>query len=320
MRDRLFHFPKHTEDVELYLSDLAKLPVLSDAQRAEAFARAQAGDMDARETLVLAHLRLVVRIALQYTGYGLPLADMIAEGNLGLLRAVELYDTRFGTAFETYASVWIKQRIHRAITAQAKAVRIPVWRSQRLRKLDRLHSDLNAELGRDATLQELGERLGMSEEALASISQDRTLVESIDAMEAESQSSAPLLDATPLPGERLLREEMQEEIYACLDALDDAELQVLSMKFGLVDEEPQSYREMAPRLGRNREWIRKAGERALAKVRTSMQEMASIPRKIVAQRRRNASKRLEKLKKSTVTLSVQNTMLIPWIENFIPIL
>jgi len=309
-----FRYFRPTEDVERYLRDISALPQPDVSELAGLFDRAKAGDMEAREKVMLSHLRLVVRVACQYVGYGLPLGDMISEGNLGLLRAVELYDARHGAAFETYASVWIKQRIHRAITSQAKAVRVPIWRSQRLRKLDRLHEELNAELGRDATLQDLADRMGLEEDEVAAITRDRMQVESLDAAE-EPSLALQLVDETHLlPGEKLSHDELLEEIYACLDDLDDAELQVLSLKFGLLDQEPESYREMAAKLGRNREWIRKAGERALNKVRESVKQMASIPRRMVSARRQRAAERLKKLKKSPQTLSLQNLMLIQWLE------
>src|SRR5690606_32363752 len=128
-----------------------------------------AGDLDAQEQLVRSHLRLVVRIAHHYSGFGVPLADLISEGNFGLLRAAELYDPAFGTKFSTYASVWIKQRIHRAIASQSRAVRVPVWRSQRLRKLSHLHDELVAQLGRIPTECELAARLGISNEELSDL-------------------------------------------------------------------------------------------------------------------------------------------------------
>src|SRR5436190_24052208 len=146
--------------LDTYLREVAAMPQLSDEEAVAIGARACAGDAVAQRQLVEANLRLVVRIAHQYSGLGLPLADIISEGNIGLLRAAELYNPKFGTKFTTYASVWIKQRIHRAITKQARSVRIPVWRSQRLRKLARLNDALSSELGRPASSDDLAERLG----------------------------------------------------------------------------------------------------------------------------------------------------------------
>ena len=130
-----------------------------------------------------------------------------------------------------------------------------------------------------------------------------------------------LLDESQLlPHERMSREELDQEIYACMADLDDHELQVLSLKFGLLSDEPQSYRQMAPKLGRNREWIRKVGERALAKARESLKSMGSIPRRLVEHKRIQTERRLKEIKKSPQSLSLHNTVLIPWMESFLTVL
>lgn len=270
--------------------------------------------MDDREALVLAHLDLVRRIACRYVGYGLPLADLTSEGNLGLLRAAELYDPKFGTAFVHYASVWITQRIHRAITAQARVVRIPVWRSQRLRKLDRLHAELNAELGRDADFEELGKRVGMDESTLVRITEDRLQIDSLD---AAGEDEFPLTDdRAGHPADRLSQEERMEEAIACLEALDDDELRILTLKYGLLDQPEQSYREMAPRFGRSREWIRRLGEGALAKLRASLHTLQGLPRSVVRGKRDRALRRARRIseKNPPKVLSLSKPALIPLLE------
>jgi RNA polymerase primary sigma factor len=219
---------------------------------------------------------LVVKIAHQYAGFGLPLADLISEGNLGLLRAAELYNPKFGTRFLTYASVWIKQRIHRAITSQARAVRIPVWRSQRLRKLMRIQEEISSQLGRSATQEELADRLGLSTDALGELQNDRIEVLSLDAPSQSGtqreDSSASLGDflpdeGVPEPAARLKADELQAELLACLSDLDDRELQVLTHKFGLQVQEPVSFRELGRRMGVSHEWVRRIAELAMVKVR-----------------------------------------------------
>jgi len=282
----------HAEGLEPYLSALAGITPPDEAGAARLFAAAAQGDAAARERIVLSHLPLVVRIACGYVGYGLPLADLISEGNLGLLRAAELFNPAFGVPFATYAGVWIKQRIHRAITAQAKVVRIPVWRSQRLRKLDRLHRDLEQELGRDATLGDLAERIGLREEDVAQIAQERLEVESIDAPETFREPADP----AATPGEALSRGELLEEVIACLHGLDDMELHILSLKYGLAGHHPpQSYRAMAERFGKSREWIRRIGERAMAKVAASLHAAGELPRSLIRARRERARERLAAL-------------------------
>jgi RNA polymerase primary sigma factor len=239
-------------------------------------AKAFAGDLDAREALVRSHLRLVVKIAHQYAGFGLPLADLIAEGNLGLFRASELYNPKFGTRFLTYASVWIKQRIHRAITSQSKAVRIPVWRSQRLRKLSRIQEDISSQLGRSASEEDLADRLGISAEELAELQGDRVEVVSMDAPSLDSESpglAETLPDESAMhPAQKMGSEEMQDELLACLADLDDRELQVLSHKFGFQSASQVSLRELGRRLNLSHEWVRRIAELALVKVRRAFTE------------------------------------------------
>lgn len=305
------------EGLETYLAEIRRLPGL-DGEAGGVYELAARGDEAARERIVLAHLNLVARIAFQYTGYGLPMADLISEGNLGLLRAAELFQPKYGLAFSTYAGVWIKQRMHRAITAQARVVRIPVWRSQRLRKLDRLFAELSPGASREAGLPEIAARLGISEETLAKLESDRLRVEPIDETPPEA-----LISPDPHPIEHLSWEELREEIAACLHGLDDTELQIVARKFGLLDEEPESYREMAPRFGRSREWIRRVGEGALAKIRASFASMGNLPRRLVRARRKQAGERLRKfsnrLQKSS-PVSLFQMLLMQWSEPFIAIL
>jgi RNA polymerase primary sigma factor len=268
-----------------YLRDVAKHPSLTHEESLALGAKACAGDQEARETLVKSHLKLVVKIAHQYSGFGLPLADLIAEGNLGLLRASELYNPKFGTRFLAYASVWIRQRIHRSITSQARAVRIPVWRSQRLRKLARIQEEVSSQLGRSASDEELAERLGLSIHGLSEMQGDRIEVVSIDtAMNQEEEDGRNIGDtlADPSaedPSERLRTEELHDELLACLAELDDRELQVLALKFGLSAPSSVSFRELGRRLGVSHEWVRRIAELALVKVRRAFSESAgwSVP-------------------------------------------
>jgi RNA polymerase primary sigma factor len=307
-----------SEGLERYLAEVRGLPQLTEAESGEVFSAALAGDQDARERIVLAHLGLVTRIAFQYAGYGLPMADLVSEGNLGLLRAAELFDAKFGVAFSTYAAVWIKQRMHRAITGQAHAVRIPVWRSQRLRKLDRLHDELNAELGRDAELTDLADRLGVGEDAIERMAKDRLTVEGL-----EEAPEAALVDGQAHPAQHLSRQELIEEVAACLHGLDDTELQIVARKFGLLDEEPESYREMAPHFGKSREWIRRIGEGAMAKLRSSLESVGNVPRTLVAARRRKAQERLRELAAKAgapAKMSVFQMVLMQWVEPLIAII
>ncbi len=271
--------------LDSYLRDVGQLPTVTEDEVAALGIRAAKGDVDAQEQLVHCHLRLVAKIAHHYAGFGLPIADLVSEGNIGLIRAAELYDPKFGTKFSTYASVWIKQRMHRAITSQARAVRIPVWRSQRLRKLARLNDELSAQLGRTASEDELAERLGLSSEQMAGLQSDRFEVVSIDApIHPGDENSAPLHQTLPdenaaEPGAALSRDELLEEMYVCLHDLEDRELEIVALKYGFQPQGAVSFRELGRRFGLSHEWVRRIGELAVVKVRRALDTVGSLPAK-----------------------------------------
>lgn len=297
--------------LDAYLRDVSKLPTITDEESQEIGAKACAGDVAAQEKLVKSNLRLVVRIAHHYAGFGMALADLIAEGNLALIRAAELYNPKFGTKFTTYASVWVKQRIHRAITKQARAVRIPVWRSQRLRKLARLNDQLSAELGRVATEEDLAERLGLTAEQVAELQGDRLEVVSLDAPANPGEPDGRQLGDTfqdenvELPGTKLGKEELVEEIMACLHDLDDRELEILSLKHGFHPHGQLSFRELGRRLGVSHEWVRRIAELAIVKIRRAVDGQKGMP---LEKRRRLRDKVMARLKK----LAARNPMPTPF--------
>ena len=263
--------------LDTYLKEINALPTPAEEEIAALGARAAAGDVDAQELLVRAHLRFVVRIAHHYGGFGMPLADLISEGNLGLMRAAELYDPAFGTKFSTYAAIWIKQRIHRAIANQSRVVRVPVWRSQRLRKLTHLQDEFVAQLGRLPTEAELASRLGISDEKLADLQHDYVEVVPLDSpMKRDDPDSARLHEvladeSAPVPGHQLTKEELHDQLIACLHDLDDRELEILTRKYGFETHPPVSFRELGRRWGLSHEWVRRIGELALVKVRRAIE-------------------------------------------------
>jgi RNA polymerase primary sigma factor len=282
--------------LDTYLREVSAMPPLTDEEAVTLGAQACTGDVSAQERLVKSHLRLVVRIAHQYAGFGLPVADMISEGNIGLIRAAELYNPKFGTKFATYASVWIKQRIHRAITGQARAVRIPVWRSQRLRKLARLNDELSAQLGRMPTEEELGERLGLSADQIAALQGDRLHVVSLDQPVSE-ENETPLHETfrdenAADPSARLSGQELVSEIMACLHDLDDRELEILSLKHGFHPQGEISFRELGRRLGVSHEWVRRIAELAVVKVRRALAQSRLLSERERERRRERVLRRM----------------------------
>jgi RNA polymerase primary sigma factor len=287
--------------LDAYLRDIHSQPTLTEESLVETAARAAKGDVAAQELLVRSHLRLVASIAHQYGGYGLPVADIISEGNIGLIRAAELYDPKFGTKFSTYASVWIKQRIHRAITKMARAVRIPVWRSQRLRKVARMNEEMSAQLGRPATEEELAVRLGLSAEEFAELQGDRLQVSSLDApMSPGDESSDSALatmpdDSTPDAFSEVSDRELKEELVSALHDLDDRELEVISAKYGLQKEGSVSFREIGRRFGLSHEWVRRLSELALVKVRRAFETAAQKSTTEHQQRRSKVMERIARL-------------------------
>ena len=284
-----------------YLRDIKAIPLLADDELAEAGLRASQGDASAQERLVRSHLHLVVGIAHQYGGYGLPLADIIAEGNIALIRAAELYNPKFGTKFTTYASVWIKQRIHRAITKLAKAVRIPVWRSQRLRKVARLNEELSTRLGRPPTENELASRLGLTEEEFSELQRDRISVASLDAPanpgDEDSEDALSRLpdeharDAATELGDR----ELTEELMTALHDLNDRELEVITAKFGFRPDGAVSFRELGRRFGTSHEWVRRIAELAIVKARRALEAAKALPVVERLRRRRSVQERIERI-------------------------
>ncbi len=289
--------------LDAYLRDVSGMALLSDEEAVALGARASGGDVSAQEQLVKANLRLVVRIAHQYAGFGLPLADMISEGNIGLIRAAELYNPKFGTKFATYASVWIKQRIHRAITSQARAVRIPVWRSQRLRKLARLNDELSAQLGRTATEEDLGERLGLSADQIAALQGDRLHLVSLDEPVSE-ENETPLHETfrdenAVDPSERLGEQELVSEIMACMHELDDRELEIISLKHGFHPQGEVSFRQLGRKLGVSHEWVRRIAELAIVKVRRAFEQSRSLSERERERRRAQVLQRIRAIGAAT---------------------
>jgi RNA polymerase primary sigma factor len=287
--------------LDAYLRDINLIPMLSEEELQETGARASKGDVAAQERLVRTHLRLVVSIAHQYAGYGLPLADIIAEANIALIRAAELYDPKFGTKFTTYAAVWIKQRIHRAITKLARAVRIPVWRSQRLRKVARLNEELSARFGRPPTETELAERLGLTDDEFTELQRDRFEVVSLDAPgnvgdEESDGILARLADESVTDAAtQVSQRELMEELMTALHDLDDRELEVITAKFGFQPDGAISFRELGRRFGMSHEWVRRIAELAIVKARRALEAAKNLPVVERLRRRKRVQQRIARL-------------------------
>lgn len=265
-----------TASVERYLKEIGEYSLLNREEELALALRAQKGDLNARQSLVQSNLRLVVKIALDYVGLGLPLPDLISEGNLGLVRASELYDPDFGAKFSTYAALWIKQRMRRAITNQGKTVRVPIWKSQMLRRLQISTDELTAQLGRKPTSQEVSGGSGVSEDEILKLQNGLVQISSLDAplMQEEGTETTlgsllPDQNATS-PCEDITKHELLQEAMASLNDLTDKELKILAMRFGLNGQEEQTLDVIGKGFKVSRERIRQLQESALSKLRRKL--------------------------------------------------
>jgi RNA polymerase primary sigma factor len=263
---------------ETYLRDINKTPLLSAAEERELAYRVEEGDGAARDRMVRANLRLVVNIARSYAGRGLPLEDLIAEGNLGLVRAVEGFDPSMGVRFSTYASYWIKQSIKRAVINTAKAVRLPAYMHELLTKWKRAQAALQEELGRPPTPEEVALQLGLSRKKL------QVILKAIRVYTAGQHHEGPgegwgleelLSDqGAGMPEHRLARTDDLQQVLRLLGHLEDREAAVLRLRFGLGSGEPKTLKEIGERLGLTRERVRQIEGDALDKLRDLLEEGA----------------------------------------------
>jgi RNA polymerase primary sigma factor len=264
--------PAQADSLWQYLRDIHDIPLLTGKQEVELAKRIEAGDTAALQQFTLSNLRLVVSIAKRYVGRGLSLIDLIQEGNIGLMRAVQKFDWRRGYKFSTYATWWIRQAITRAIADKGRAIRLPVHVGEMLSRLSRAQQQLIQELGREPTDAELGESLGIDAARVQEIRLASRLPSSIDQPigdDEESRSGDLLADRTD-PGpevaaqRRLLKEEAERTL---VKALTERERIVLQMRFGLGNGHVFPLEKIGERLGLTRERVRQIEQGALRKLR-----------------------------------------------------
>ena len=261
-----------TEDpVRMYLKEIGKVPLLSAEEEIELAKRMELGDQEAKKRLAEANLRLVVSIAKRYVGRGMLFLDLIQEGNLGLIKAVEKFDYRKGYKFSTYATWWIRQAITRAIADQARTIRIPVHMVETINKLIRVSRQLLQELGREPTPEEIAAEMNMPVERvreILKISQEPVSLETPIGEEEDSHLGDFIQDDNvPVPADAAAFTLLKEQLEEVLGTLTEREQKVLTLRFGLEDGRARTLEEVGREFNVTRERIRQIEAKALRKLR-----------------------------------------------------
>lgn len=261
-----------TQDpVKMYLKDIGKVPLLSAEEEIELAKRMEAGDEAAKKKLAESNLRLVVSIAKRYVGRGMLFLDLIQEGNLGLLKAVEKFDYRKGYKFSTYATWWIRQAITRAIADQARTIRIPVHMVETINKVTRVSRDLLQKLGREPLPEEVGEVMGLPKERvqeIMKIAQEPVSLETPIGEEEDSHLGDFIQDESiPTPVEATNQTLLHEQLDEVVSTLTEREQRVIKLRFGWDDGRPRTLEEVGKEFNVTRERIRQIEAKALRKLR-----------------------------------------------------
>ena len=258
------------DPVRMYLREIGKIPLLSQEEELELARRMSEGVEEAKERMVEANLRLVVSIAKRFMGRGMQLLDLIQEGNLGLMKAVDKFDYRKGYKFSTYATWWIRQAISRAIADQGRVIRIPVHMTETMNRILRTSRQMAQEIGREPTVEELAEKVNLSPEKVNEIlkmAQDPVSLETPVGEEADSHLGDFIQDDHVVtPAEAAASTVLKEQLTQELSTLSDREQQVLRLRFGLDDGKPRTLEEVGKVFHVTRERIRQIEAKALRKL------------------------------------------------------
>ena len=260
--------------LKVYLRDISKTPLLTPEEEVKLARKIKRGDKEARAHMIKANLRLVVKIAQDYSGYGLPISDLISEGNIGLMKAVERFDPKKGGKLSTYAAWWIKQSIKRALANQSKTIRLPVHMVDKIAKMRRISTILGEALGREPTDEELADEVGLPRRKLAMLKQASQRPTSLDAPinEGEATEYGEIIgdDRAENPLESLSEKNLHGELDGLLSVLDQRERRIIDERFGLTGKTPLTLEEVGREFGVTRERIRQLQNVALTKMRKAL--------------------------------------------------
>ena len=259
------------DPVKMYLKEIGQIKLLTADEEVGLAKRMESGDEKAKRILVQSNLRLVISIAKRYVGRGLSFLDLIQEGNMGLIRAVEKFDYRRGYKFSTYATWWIRQATSRAVAAYGRTIRVPFHMVEKINKLLKVSRDLLQELGRDPTIEEIAERVELPLEKVKEIikaAQDSISLENPIGKEKDSQLGDFIEDEdSPEPPEIFSHTALKEQLDSVLQTLNQREKSVLELRFGITDGSPHTLEEVGQEIGVTRERIRQIETKAIRKLR-----------------------------------------------------
>ncbi len=262
--------------IKIYLREIGQIPLLTPQEEIDLAARIKKGDREARALMIKANLRLVVKIAHDYANLGLPMLDLVSEGNIGLMKAVERFDPAKGAKLSTYAAWWIKQSIKRALANQSKTIRLPVHLVNKISKMRRVSLQLSEELGREPTDHELAQEIGLSSGEVSQLKTASIRPASLDAPISDDDSTefGEIVgdgdEDAQTPFELLRDKNLRDEISDLLEALDDREREIIFQRFGLDGGKSKTLEEVGKEFGVTRERIRQLQNIALAKLRQAL--------------------------------------------------
>ncbi len=293
--------------LKLYLQEIGRTPLLKPEEEVALARRIQKGDHEARQKMIQANLRLVVKIAHDYNNFGLPLLDLISEGNIGLVKAVERFDPDRGGKLSTYAAWWIKQSIKRALANQSKTIRLPVHLVDKIARMRRITMQLQEELERDPTDEEIALVMDMPVRKISHLKSVSARPASLDApvSEGEDTQFGDLVgdENAPTPFENLNNKSLLGDVSELLSALEPREAEIIRLRFGLDGDRPETLEEVGRRFDITRERVRQLQNYALQKMRRSMAEKERQRSEDEVQEERLEQSRLEVLREFMIEKS-----------------